>query len=452
MILVVRGGLMRQEGYLDSNGQPIVKEPVDPKKMIQKIAIIVFVILIVIFIGVFLYKKSKNDKCYSIEDAYKNAALQIAEQKKKLPKIEGQKVTITEDEIEQSGKINKESVTLKENVCKGSVTITNVKGKYISVANLTNCDYCTTDTHYKKASKYTDKEPGKHDQVEVKTTYNYYTFDVYYTKYSNWIKEEKVNKTLDKKFGIYMPQDSDVIPDVPEPGKVITIEQEKKNTYSYRDKRWLYYRVANDNYSAYSNEPVAGYANKDISTKITSAASDWSPNYPDKKSYRMISTKTGYRWYKKVNGKKVYWKSGKYYPEMPEKGYTKDESKKVSLYSYKDSLYRYYNGQKRGYGGFSSKVPTRYPYRDDDSMTYTTWSGYYDVSHIDGSNNWYREERINVNSRYRVKYKIYSVLHLDSYVTEEELQKKTGKTLEQLKSEPNVELKVKYEYRYRKVK
>ena len=85
-------------------------------------------------------------------------------------------------------------------------------------------------------------------------------------------------------------------------------------------------------------------------------------------------------------------------------------------------------------------------------MKYTSWTGYYDESHLDGTNNWYREERINVNSRYRVKYKIYSVLHLDSYVTEAELQKKTGKTLEQLKNEPNVELKVKYEYRYRKVK
>lgn len=443
---------MKQEGYVDNSGQPIVKEPVDPAKLIQKISIVALVVLIVVFIIYFLYKKNKNGKCTSIENTYKNAAQQIAEQNSKLPKLNGESITITSDEIDKSGKVSKERVTLKEDVCKGSVTITKVKGKYVKTANLTNCDYCTTDTHYKEFGKWTDKEPKENDYVEVKTTYNYYTFDTYYTEYSNWLEESEVEKTKDKKLGIYLPKDKDYIPEVPTPGKVITVEQDRKNTYSYRDKEWLYYSVPNNNYSAYSNEPVPGYANKDEDSMIESKASDWSPNYPDEKDYRVIDSSDGYRWYKEVNGKKVYWKNGKYYPTKPGKGYKKDTSKEVTVYSYVDDLYRYYNGAPREYGGYDSTASEYFPYRDDDSMTYTSWSTYDDVSSLDGTNNWYREEKINVNSRYRVKYKIYSVLHLDNYMLQKEMETKIGKTLAQLVSEPNVELKTKYQYRYRKVK
>ena len=38
---------MKQEGYLDAQGQPIVKQPVDPVKLARKISIIALVVLIV---------------------------------------------------------------------------------------------------------------------------------------------------------------------------------------------------------------------------------------------------------------------------------------------------------------------------------------------------------------------------------------------------------------------
>ena len=119
---------MKQEGYLDEKGQPIVKEPVDPVKLARKVSIIALVVLIIIFIIVFLYKKSKNDKCISIENEFAKVAFQIAEDKENLPKLNGDKVTISSDEIKESGKLNREAITIKDDVCKGTVTITKVKG------------------------------------------------------------------------------------------------------------------------------------------------------------------------------------------------------------------------------------------------------------------------------------------------------------------------------------
>ena len=58
---------MKQEGYVDTQGQPIVKQPVDPVKLARKISIIVLVVLVIVFIIIFLYKKNKNDTCSSIE-------------------------------------------------------------------------------------------------------------------------------------------------------------------------------------------------------------------------------------------------------------------------------------------------------------------------------------------------------------------------------------------------
>lgn len=443
---------MKQEGYLDEKGQPIVKEPVDPVKLARKVSIIALVVLIIIFIIVFLYKKSKNDKCISIENEFAKVAFQIAEDKENLPKLNGDKVTISSDEIKESGKLNREAITIKDDVCKGTVTITKVKGKYVKVTDLTNCNYCTTDKHYTEYGEWTDKEPKDGDYVDVKTTFNYYTFEDYYTEYSDWLEEQDVEKTKDSKLGIYLPKDEDYLPEIPSPGKLITIEQDIKNTYSYHDKQWLFYKYPNNNYSAYSNEPVPGYAYKDEYSRISSEPIDWTPNYPDEKEYRTIDEADGYRWYKEVNGKKVYWKSGKYYPTKPGKGYKQDTSKVVPVYSYTDDLYRYYNGIERDYGGFDSEPSENYPYRDDETMEYTTWSAYEDESSLNDSNRSYREERINVNSRYRIKYRITSVLHLENYMNKNDFEKATGKTLEEMTKAPNVILKTKYQYRYRKVK
>lgn len=443
---------MKQEGYLDEKGQPIVKEPIDPKKLIRNISIVVLVVLIVVFIAIFLYNKSRNDKCTSIESRFMEAALKIAEDDEKLPALNGNEVTISSDEIKEKGNINRDDITLNENVCNGTVTITKVKGDYVTVATLTNCDYCTTDERYGDFGDWTDTEPKEGDYVEVKTTYNYYTYEDYYTEYSKWIKEEDVETKKDKEYDIYMPINEDIIPDVPEPGELIAIEQDTKNTYSYRDKRWKYYANLNDNYSAYSNEPVAGYAYKDEDSKIESEPSDWSPNYPDEKDYRVIHRETGYRWYKEVDGEKEYWENGRYYPTSPGDDYIQDEEKEITLYSYVDDLYRYYNGVERDYSTYRSEPLESRPYRDDETMIYTNWSMYRDESKIDSSNSYYREERINVNSRYRVKYRINSVLYLQKYLEKEDFEKEIGMTVEELNNTPNTVIRREYQYRYRKVK
>ena len=54
---------MKQEGYLDEKGQPIVKEPIDPKKLIRNISIVVLVVLIRIFIGL---NRAVHVRCFII--------------------------------------------------------------------------------------------------------------------------------------------------------------------------------------------------------------------------------------------------------------------------------------------------------------------------------------------------------------------------------------------------
>ena len=87
--------------------------------------------------------------------------------------------------------------------------------------------------------------------------------------------------------------------------------RETKTYYSYRDKKWKWYK--NDiKYSDYSSTQPAGYKNKDKATLKNTELSEWSLDYPEEFEYRHISTKTGYQWYKKEGKEKVYWENGKY--------------------------------------------------------------------------------------------------------------------------------------------
>lgn len=454
---------MKQQGYVNQTEQPIVHKQIDPKKLGLYGGIALLVILMIVFIVMMVNKSKKNRTCNTIEDAYKNAALGYAREKKLLPTVETESVTINGDDLIATGRVSKSDVMLKENQCKATITITRYKepedkkGKseqeldeerYITNVELTNCGYCTTSERYGKW-KTSSKMPKGNVIVELVPKFNYYETEDYYTKWTSYYTQDYLSEEKSE-YGFPLLENEKLMPQVPDVGHIIDIEKEDKNYYRYRDKKWKFYKNANGNYSAYSSTQPSGYANKDTASMRKTDWSSWSMNYPDTASYRTIKSATGYRWYYKKDGEKIYWNSGEYSPEQPAEMYTERDKKKVTMYSYQDTEWRWYNGERRNYSSYTSVAPRGFHYRDDENTMIGNWSSYSEQSKKTSENSYYREEMLEVRSRYRIKYQVYSLLKLPEFVDKETFEKQVGKPFVQFYNTPNIKVEVEYEYRYRK--
>ena len=447
--------MFKREGYVNEAGQPIVHKQIDPKKMGIFVCACVLIITIIIFLVVTINKSNKNKTCNKIEDAYIDAAMKYAEKNNLLPKVETESITVSGDKLLEENLVSKSEVTLKENVCHATIKITkyhkdkkNKDQEYIKSVELENCGYCTTDTRYGdwKTSK---KLPSGNVIVELVPTFNYYETKDYYTKWTSYYKEDQVEEKEDEEYGVRLPVNKKVLPSIPDTGHIIAIEKNDKTYYRYRDKKWKFYKNGSANYSGYSSTKPNGYTSRDDSSARKTDWSPWSLNYPETASYRTIRTSTGYRWYYKKDGEKIYWKSGEYYPEMPDPKYT-EKGEKATMYSYQDIQWRWYNGTKRGYSSYASVAPRGYGYRDDENTMIGSWSTWHETSGINNSNRYYREEVTETRSRYRIKYQVYSFLKLTDYVDKETFEKQVGKKYTEFYTSPNIKVDIKYEYKYRK--
>ena len=432
--------------YVNEDGTPYVKKEIDKKKLMTIAGIILAVIFLVIIIVNLVITNKKKKACNTMEETVISAAYKYASDKKILPVVGGQKVEVSSKDLIENDYLKQSDLVYDENTGSAVVTITKYKEDYIKSVEIKNCGYCTE--RYKKWGKETDKYDENKNVVDVIATYNYYDRSTYYTKYTDFIESSKVS-TKKSKYGTYLPLDEDILPEIPSTGVIVTIEQQTKTYYSYRDKKWRYYKYQCD-YSAFSSEQPRGYANKDTGTLQYTEWSKWSINYPDEKDYRTIKKDTGYRWYYKDGKKKIYYNSGEYTPEQPSEKYTEKEKKTVTMYSYRDKVWRWYNDCKRYYTGITSKKNSNYPYRDDETLTYTNWSSWKPESSITSENDYYREEKTDTHSRYRIKYDIYSLIKLDEALSEEEFEKKMGKTLEEIAEDPTIALEITYKFKYKK--
>ena len=272
------------------------------------------------------------------------------------------------------------------------------KCSYVKTVIMDNADYCSTGNFGKEKDQYDDSK-----NVKVNAYFNYVTVDSYNSRWSNWYPSEDISEELTD--GVLLPIDEDDLPNVPNNAVITEYVRETKTYYSYRDKKWRWYRN-NIDYSDFSSERPAGYTNKDTSVKLTTEDSPWSLDYPTEYDYRHISSKTGYRWYYLVDGEKVYWNNG------------------------------------------SSTQPTGYNYKDEETLTYTSWSRFTDTSSLNSSNSSYREERTDIYSRYLIKYDIYSYPILENNVTLSELEQKLGKTYEELSKDDSIKIEVTFKFQY----
>jgi len=416
------------------------------KKMLFYVAIGVIVISIIIaLIG---FSLVRNGYCVDIEKKVKEQTLKYAEKKELIPLLDGEHTIINLKDMYQE----EPSIKFNDKECFGTVKITKVDGNYIQTLDITNCDYCSTEKRYSKWTKETTKYYKNTTIVDVVPYYNYYSLEKYVTSWTNWLSSDKISTKKDKKYDVFLPLDTNQLPQINDKAEIISYEIENKNYYSYRDKQWLFYQNNINNYSALSSTAPEGYPNKDWATEVLTPPSDWSQDYPNEYPYRTITTNTAYRWYYEKDGNKVFWKNGEYTADRPGEKYMQDFQDSVQIYSYQDRRWRWYYGtQSRLYNSSYTSVASPYfPYIDTEITRYTNWSFFEDVSHLNSSNSSYREQKTDVYSRYRIHYNIVSFLNLKEYISRDEIEKKLNKSISEIHQDPTVRLDIEYRYIYRK--
>ena len=196
---------MKQEGYVNAEGAPIVHKEIDKKTLMIRIGIVALVVFIIIFIFIIVQKSSKNKKCNKIEDTIESAALSSAREQKILPTVEGKSITLDIDDLIKDGTLSSEEANNGKDACKGKVTITKYKEDYHMAVNLTGCGFCATEERYGNW-KESDKMPSGNVYVELVPSYNYYTFETNYGMWSDYLTEDQLESKKDKKYKINLPK------------------------------------------------------------------------------------------------------------------------------------------------------------------------------------------------------------------------------------------------------
>ena len=404
------------------------------KKNLKGIFIIIFVILLLYFIISSFVNGTKKRVCNNLRNNIIEQTDNYFDQNNLLPSFNGEDITINLNQLN-------DSIIFKDYAVTGTVTYTKYNEEIIKTLNIKNASYCSTKEFINEKDEY-----DKNKNVEVITYFNYFSVDTYNSRWSNWYPSEDISK--EETNGVLLPINPNKLPSIPNNAVVNEYIRETKTYYSYRDKKWRFYKN-NIKYSDYSSTKPSGYTYKDsITLKITDP-SPWSLDYPKTYDYRHIKQHVGYRWYYLEGENKIYWNNGEYSVDSPGENYEKDTQNSVLMYSYYDDTWRWYNGDtKRIYSALSSTKPTGYKYKDETTLTYTSWSSFTDKSQINSSNKSYREERTDTYSRYMIKYDIYSLPMLDEYVTKDELENILGKSIQEINKDETLHLDVKFKFRY----
>lgn len=401
----------------------------------KKVKFILMIILAFIFmlIIIFFVARSKKTKtCNNLREEIIASVDKYVNDNNLLPTLNGNSIVIELDKIQ-------DKFSLKNKIITGNVTYTKYNDEYVKTVNIKNADYCSTNKFGKETDKYNSK-----NNVKVNVYFNYYTVESYNSKWTGYLPSEEIN--IEETNGVNLPIDLEKLPEIPSNAVITEYVRETKPYYSYRDKKWKWYKN-NINYSNYSSTRPAGYTYKDTTTLDYTEKSKWSLDYPEEFEYRHIKSKIGYQWYYKDGKEKIYWENGKYSVESPGSEYKKDTETAAQMYSYYDEVWRWYNGDtKRVYSSLNSTQPNGYNYKDSTTLTYTNWTNFKDISYLTNDNKSYREEKTNIYSRYLIKYDIYSYAMLEEPVTLKELENILGKSYEKIINDKSVKVEVIFKF------
>ncbi|MBQ9011724.1 MAG: hypothetical protein IJ093_03655 [Bacilli bacterium] len=438
---------MKRTSYVDNQGNPIDYK-FESKKHILRSFFVFGTIIPIILIGFIIYNVFQNNKCNKIYNNIKSAAYDYLTEEEKLPIIEGESEKISMSKLYSNDNLS--SAQTGNIKCTGNIKVTKYKKTYIYTLELNNCNSCTTNIHYKGWSSESSYYPRNKSNIDVTPYYNYYERQLNTTEWTKYFTPEELS---DKKseYGIYLPLNINEMPQIPEEANIADVQTEEKNQYRYADKKWRWYDIVGD-YSEFSSEQPDGYANKDTTTAQKTEWSSYSQNYPEEKSYREIITTTGYIYYYQENGKKIYANHKNYTAseDIDETKYNRKEGSGTKMYKYRDTKWRWYNGQQRRYSAFSQTKPASYNYRDDEAVITTGYTSWTDTSSLDDTNRDFRTEEIRVTKRYRYVYEILSDTVLDKPVNKERFIQTTGMTVPEFNNMENYKLEVSYKFKYQK--
>ena len=441
---------MRRDTYVDNHGN-VVNQSFESKKIILKFFFFIGTILPIILIGFIIYTAFQNNKCNKLYDYIKSATHEYLEDEGKLPSIEGEDVTTSIGKLYNENYLN---IYSTENTkCSGSIKTTKYENTYVYTLNLTNCNMCTTTTKYKDWSKELNSLPNK-PIVDVVPYYNYYDRQTVVTDWSKYYDQSDLQEEKSE-YGINLPKDEDSItsklPSLPDEASVAEIQSQEAYFYRYKDKRWKWYDIKG-NYSNYSSEKPTGYEKKDEETVMYTAWSKYSLNYPGDKEYREIHKSTGYKFYYKEDGEKIYANNKNYVvaDDIDRNKYTQHDTEGVDMYSYRDAKWRWYNGERRRYSSASSLKPTGYNFKDEETEIETSYSNWELVSRVNASNKSYRVEEKKTMVRFRYIYEILSDPILREPVTKNVFVDKVGMSVPDFVQRDDYKMEVSYKFRYRK--
>ena len=266
-----------------------VKDFIKEDKRFKLIIIgLVLILLLYVFISGSINRK-RNQACLTLrEDIFKLVDTYL-ESKNLLPTLNGTSVTV--DLVNMPN-----DIYFKEKLISGLVTYTKYNDEYVKTVDIDNASHCSTNEFSKKAKEY-DKDKN----MSVSVLFNYQTVESYNSKWTNWMPSEKIS--TEETDGVLLPLNTKNLPDVPKEAVITEYVRETKTYYSYRDKKWKWYKY-NVKYSDLSATKPKGYKEKDNATKTKSEDSPWSLDYPKVYDYRHIKSATGYKWYYEEDGKK----------------------------------------------------------------------------------------------------------------------------------------------------
>ena len=441
---------MRRNRYVDENGNPI-NYGFEGKKPLLNFFFIFSVIIPLILIGLIIYTVVNNNYCHNIYDDIKAASYKYLKDNKKLPKNDGDHAIVQIKDLYEHSYITDGETA--EKTCTGQIKLTKYEDDYIYTVDINNCDKCSVSKRYKEWSSETSYYDSGKTIVDVVPYYNIYDRQIGVTEWSNYYDEDELAKKVSK-YGVRLPKDKTEMPEEPEGSEIIEVQKEDKTFYSYSDKSWKWYDIIGD-YSGFYSEQPSGYAYKDEDTEKYTEYTSYSLNYPEEHDYRDIKRETGYKfYYVDENGEKVYANNGKYtvQEDVDLDVYTERDEDTAPMYSYRDTVWRWYNGEKRSYSSFRKTQPEEQPYRDEELYSLDSYSSWEETSSLTPTNESYRVEKTKVMTRYRYVYEILSLKILDKELTKKDFVDKTNMTLEQVRNNETYKLDVSYKFKYRDAK
>ena len=439
---------MRRKTYVDEEGNTI-DQNFENKQPLLRFFFVFGTLLPIIIIVFIVMAVVQNNNCTQIYDTLKTTSLNYAKDQGTLPTIEGEYVNVRLDDLYDEEYLS--STSTNNSLCSGSVKITKYKDEYVYTIDVKNCGECSVNKKYGAWSSEQSSYPSGKAIVDVIPYYNYYDREVSITSWSNYYDDSELSDETSE-YGIRLPLDETTLPSIPKEGTITNIENDTIYYYRYRDRRWKWYDIEGD-YSDFSSEQPANYANKDENTEQYTDWSEYSLNYPEEKDYRTIQSATGYKFYY-LNDKneKIYYNSGKYSArdDVNTTKYNRTEQETATLYRYRDKQWRWYNGTKRRYSTLTSSQPTGLPYKDIETETLGNPTSWDEKSHVTSENQEYRVEERKIMTRFRVEYEILSLKVLKNPLNRKDFENKVKMTVQEFYSNKNYKLEVTYKFKYRK--